>query len=139
VVSEKFVSTVDLGRLPQSRSKEMRISQAIELKSGERMNRLKSARADRSAPTQGSLSRQRRCLVYIVASALLLVSILALAWNGQAKSVPAFNVNQYGHAPESRGLEPLGFQKADGPGCRAIGEPCFLGIDPDVYQMPPFR
>jgi len=84
------------------------------------------------------LSRQRRYLTHIVASALLLVSILALAWNGQAKSVPTFIVNQYGHAPESRGLEKSGFQKADGSCCRAIGETCFLGIDPDVYQMPLF-
>src|SRR6185369_14224596 len=33
---------------------------------------------------------------------------------------------------------PSVFQKADGSCCRAISEPCFLGIDPDVYQMPLF-
>ena len=71
------------------------------------------------------------------ASASLLVSILALACNGQAKSVPTFIVNQYAQAPETRALGPSTGETAARP-CQATGDPCFLGIDPDVYQMPLF-
>lgn len=33
-------------------------------------------------------------------------------------------------------IGPLGAQKADRTPCRATGEFCFLGIDPDIYHMP---
>ena len=42
----------------------------------------------------------------------------------------------------SKARDPLGAQSADGAAmgnvCRATGDTCFLGIDPDVYQMPLF-
>ena len=39
-------------------------------------------------------------------------------------------------SPGTRAIGPLGGEKADRAACRATGEACFLGIDPDVYQMP---
>ena len=41
-------------------------------------------------------------------------------------------------SPGTRAIGPSGGQKADRPACRTTGEACFLGIDPDVYQMPLF-
>lgn len=41
-------------------------------------------------------------------------------------------------SPGTQAIGPSSGQKADGPACRATGEACFLGIDPDVYQMPLF-
>lgn len=38
--------------------------------------------------------------------------------------------------PESRAITPLTGEWADRPPCRATGEACFLGIDPDIYGMP---
>src|SRR5688572_7119818 len=104
-------------------------------------NAMRNRRAYLSVPTLGSLSRPRRRLGTCILASALLVSIIALAWNGQpakAKSIPMFIPNQYGQSPGTRALEPLDFQKTDGAGCRATGEACFLGIDPDVYQMPLF-
>ena len=40
---------------------------------------------------------------------------------------------------QSSGIQtigPLGSEKADRAPCRATGDACFLGIDPDIYQMP---
>lgn len=36
----------------------------------------------------------------------------------------------------ARAIGPLGGEKADRAACRATGEACFLGIDPDIYRMP---
>jgi pimeloyl-ACP methyl ester carboxylesterase len=38
--------------------------------------------------------------------------------------------------PGTRVVGPLTSERADGPPCRATGEACFLGIDPDIYGMP---
>ena len=36
----------------------------------------------------------------------------------------------------TREIGPLGGQKTGSAACRATGEACFLGIDPDIYRMP---
>ena len=38
--------------------------------------------------------------------------------------------------PGTRVVGPWTSERADGPPCRATGEACFLGIDPDIYGMP---
>src|ERR1043165_116555 len=38
--------------------------------------------------------------------------------------------------PGTRVVGPSTGERADGPPCRATGEACFLGIDPDIYGMP---
>jgi len=39
-------------------------------------------------------------------------------------------------SPENRAIEPSASEKAGRAPCRATGDPCFLGIDPDIYRMP---
>jgi pimeloyl-ACP methyl ester carboxylesterase len=39
-------------------------------------------------------------------------------------------------SPESRAIETLDGEQPRLPGCRATGNACFLGIDPDIYRMP---
>jgi pimeloyl-ACP methyl ester carboxylesterase len=39
-------------------------------------------------------------------------------------------------SPGNKGTRPLDNERAGPRSCRATGEPCFLGIDPDIYQMP---
>jgi len=77
---------------------------------GVNRNAMRNRRTYLSVPTPASLNGPRRRLgIYILASALL-VSIIALAWNGQpakAKSIPMFIANQYRQSPGTRALEPL--------------------------------
>lgn len=55
---------------------------------------------------------------------------------GVAASI-AFGANVVmAQSPGIRAIGPLGSEKADRAPCRATGDTCFLGIDPDIYQMP---
>ena len=84
----------------------------------------------------------------IVAVAVLVTAALAAPVAVRAHEVGAegARITVKSQSPGARAIEPLRAHSADcavatagtaaATGCRDTGEACFLGIDPDIYQMP---
>ena len=82
------------------------------------------------------MKNTRSVLLAILVMTLITAALLAPFASANNKTVLVINVPA--SSMDTRALAPLGVQNPDRPGCRATGEDCFLGIDPDVYQMPLF-
>ena len=81
------------------------------------------------------MKKKRTLLLAITAMTLITAALLAPFASANNNETVLVTIDPAG-SMNTRELAPLGVQNSGRPGCRATGEDCFLGIDPDVYQMP---